>query len=195
VRTLPASQAKRAHRAGGHQCGLLIATAHRPQQGIDPQPLSRSDVHRVDAGLRAGRRRPCVRESGRGTGAIRGSPRPERWTPSSPNRARSVTDAAEAQVPGVRGQRDVHGDHHEQQRKQNSEGRCGPGDTPIGSTQISAIRPARPVSATSAVPEPRPGCRPTRRRGWRPRARPPCRRAIRCRNVGRAIALTSSGVT
>ena len=50
---------------------------------------------------------------------------------------------------------------------------AGHGDSAIGSTQISAITPVRPVRTTIGAPVLRPGCRPALRPGWHPRARPP----------------------
>ena len=58
-----------------------------------------------------------------------------------------------------------------------------------------AVRPARPVRITSAVPARSRGSRPGHRRGWLLQVPPRGGAAIRCRSVGRAIALTSSGVT
>ena len=60
MRALPTGKTERTDRAGGDQCRLLIAPAHRPQPGIHLNLLSRCNVQRMGAWLGAPTRRPRV---------------------------------------------------------------------------------------------------------------------------------------
>ena len=173
MRALPSGESQRSDRARGHERRALITAADRPQPRGQPNTLAGSQISRRGRGARRGRSVPRRRGSGLGSAVdptdSRSPARRRRAGPGAPRSPRTGSTAAVwCSRPATR--------PRPRQRPAPPATRtkavAGQGESAIGSTQISATRPVRPVRITSVAPVRRPGCRRAHRREWRPRVRP-----------------------
>lgn len=193
LRPLPSGQAQRPDGAGGDHRGPLVAAAHRFQPGRDVLVLTGGDVHRVQArpGPRAGRpgvadlaaepARAVVVDQQRRVGVL-----------AEPGRAVGGADVAQPRWAGR--QRGVDGHRDRQGRQQCRENRCGPRRQGDGQDADQRDQPGasgqdhRGTGTDARIPSSTPS-------QVAPSSSASGRSITRCRSVGRAMALTSSGVT